>query len=98
MRIFECFRLKRKVNELALTVEKLNSRFDEMDRDLISGIFENPLLRQFLEAKVGQKLTVSTASSTVEGVIVSVADDAVEIREPTGHLVIAPYSRITVLQ
>lgn len=98
MYIFECFRLKRKVNELALTVEKLNGRIDEMDRDLVSGIFDNPLLQRFLEAKAGQEIAFSTASSSTEGIIVSAAEDALEIREPTGDLVIAPYSRITVLQ
>lgn len=90
--------LRREVKHLAKSVRHLNARLDELESNLASGLFPNPALQEVLQEKIGQTITVSTASATVEGILLTAGTDALEIRESTGDLVLIPYSRITVLQ
>ncbi|RUT29658.1 hypothetical protein EJP77_14935 [Paenibacillus zeisoli] len=90
--------LRREVKHLAKSVRHLTERLDEIERNLASGLFPNPALQEVLQEKIGQTVTISTASATVEGILLTAGTDALEIRESTGDLVLIPYSRITVLQ
>lgn len=91
-------RLRREVRELAEAVRQLTERLNELEEDLASGLLPNPTLQQFLQAKIGQTITISTASATVEGILLTAVSDALEIREASGDLVLIPYSQITILQ
>ncbi|USB32280.1 hypothetical protein [Paenibacillus sp. YPG26] len=93
-----CGRLRREVNQLARSVRILTERLDELEENLASGLFANPSLQENLQDKIGQTVTISTASATVEGILLTAGSDALEIRESTGDLVLIPYSRITVIQ
>ncbi|GIP21177.1 DUF2642 domain-containing protein [Paenibacillus sp. J22TS3] len=90
-------RLRREVRHLKESVLILTERLNELENDLESEIFPNPTLQAALQDKVGQTVTVNTASATVEGTLLTVTSDSLEIRESTGDLVLIPYSRITVL-
>lgn len=91
-------RLRREVRHLKESVRILTERVDDLERELASGIFPNPALQEALQDKVGQTVTVSTPSATVQGTLLTVTSDSLEIRETTGDLVLIPYSSITVLQ
>ncbi|MBP2001347.1 hypothetical protein J2Z69_002390 [Paenibacillus shirakamiensis] len=90
--------LRHKVRHLIEEVKELTARLNDLEDRLSSGVFPNPAIVAYLQDKIGQSIHISTASASLEGILVTVATDALEIRESTGDLVLIPFSRITVLQ
>lgn len=93
--------VKAEIIQLAKRVEKLETlpaRIAELEEEISTGLTKNPELHAYLLHKVGSEVRLDTAASSLQGVVLAVADDAVEIREPGGDLLIIPFSKITSVQ
>jgi len=99
--LWEWKELKEEIRRLARRIEELESLADRVARleeEVMTGITDNPELHAYFAGKIGSEVRVDTASATLQGVVLTVAEDAVELRESGGDLLIIPFSRITSVQ
>ncbi|MCZ8520824.1 MULTISPECIES: mechanosensitive ion channel domain-containing protein [Paenibacillus] len=64
---------------------------------LASGLFPQPELKAYLESKLGETVTVKLPDASLEGVVIAVGSDALQIREGSGELVTIPLSQIAAV-
>lgn len=91
-------RLEEQIEELTAKAELLQYRLSQLESEVRSGLTVNPELQTFFESKIGRNISISTTSITVIGTVLAAGDDAVEIRENTGDIVVIPYNNISVTQ
>lgn len=93
--------LKEKVLRLAEKVKKLEELqplVERLQEQILTGLTENPELEAFLKLKLGAKVQIETAGTSLQGTILAVARDAVQLRESHGDLVVIPFSHINSVQ
>ncbi|MWV43588.1 hypothetical protein GRF59_08060 [Paenibacillus sp. HJL G12] len=93
--------LKEQIHQLSKKVKQLESLYDlveKLEDQLLTGLTENPELEAFLKLKIGMKVRIETAGTSLQGIILVVGTDAVELREANGDLLIIPFSHINAVQ
>lgn len=76
-----------KVESLNRKVRRLRRRVESLENQLLTGL-----------TVIGQNVQVNTMFVTIEGVVVSVADDGVQLREASEDIVLIPFAKITSVQ
>lgn len=79
-------------------IEELRERVARLEAALAGGIPANPALQSLFTSKLGQVVTVSTASGTLTGTVTVAGTNAVELTESSGDILVIPYSQITGVQ
>lgn len=77
---------------------KLSRRVDSLENQLQTGLTIIPEFSNFFNDRIGQNVQISMMFYKIEGVVVSTADDGVQIREASGDIVLIPFSKITSVQ
>ncbi|WP_426453030.1 mechanosensitive ion channel domain-containing protein [Paenibacillus sp. S-38] len=97
--------LKQEVNQLRGELLELEgqwiavtSELAELREQLETGLFPQPELRAYLESKLGDTVSITLPDASLQGVVITVGVDAVQIRETSGELVMIPLSQIVAVQ
>jgi len=90
--------LSRQVEHLSRQTEHLTERVESLEDQVRTGLIINPELIEYFVSRTGQKVRVGTTFVTLEGVVLATAEDAVQLREPSGDLVLIPFTNITSVQ
>lgn len=91
-------KLSRQVEFLRQQTGELSKRVESLESQLLTGLTVNPELLQYFQARIGQQVRVNTTFVTLEGVVLAVAEDGVQLREASGDLVLIPFANITSVQ
>lgn len=86
------------LSEKIKKLEALELLVEQLEDQLLTGLTKNPELETFLKHKIGMKVRIETTGTSLQGIILAVAADAVELREANGDLVIIPFSHINSVQ
>ncbi|AEI40993.1 mechanosensitive ion channel domain-containing protein [Paenibacillus mucilaginosus] len=76
----------------------LTAEVAELREQVETGLFPQPELRAFLESKLGDTVSITLPDASLQGVVITVGVDAVQIREASGELVTIPLAQITAVQ
>ncbi|MGM1045323.1 hypothetical protein SAMN05661091_1976 [Paenibacillus uliginis N3/975] len=87
-------KLTRQVEVLSLQTELLTDRVQSLENQLLTGLTIIPSFIDFFGNRTSQRVRVSTMFVTLEGIVIATADDGVQLREPSGDLVLIPFSKI----
>lgn len=87
-----------RVESLNRKIRRLSRRVRSLENQLQSGLTNMPGFTEYFSNRTGQTVQVHTMFVTLEGVVVSTADDGVQLREASGDLVLIPFAKITSVQ
>lgn len=87
-----------KVESLSREIRRLTQRLNSLENQLVSGLTVIPEFTKYFTNRIGQNVQIQTMLITLQGEVVSVADDGVQIRETSGDIVLIPFAKITSIQ
>jgi hypothetical protein len=90
--------LRRRIRLLQAELELLASRVEHLEQALEAASFPDSDTRQQIESSIGLRITIETAGSDINGTLVAVRPDALELIDESGRQVIAPTAKITAMK
>ncbi|MEC0369308.1 hypothetical protein [Paenibacillus chibensis] len=93
--------LKERIQRLSEKVKKLDelqATVQMLEEQVLTGLVANPELESFLKLKLGSKVRIETSGTSLQGTVIAVLKDAVQLREANGDLVVIPFSHINSVQ
>lgn len=91
----EVKQLKCQVDVLSIQTRQLTDRVESLEYQTLTGCIIIPEFIDYFGNRTGQKVQVSTMFVTLEGIVISTSDDGVQLREPSGDIVLIPFSKMT---
>ncbi|MEF2965586.1 hypothetical protein V3851_07050 [Paenibacillus sp. M1] len=86
--------MRRRIRTLEARLELLAIRVDQLEA-ILEAEFPDPLSKDKLSEAVGNFMTVTIGEAVIQGTLVSVESDFLELKDIRGHPVIIPFQRIS---
>ncbi|MCT2194103.1 hypothetical protein M3G15_02930 [Paenibacillus sp. p3-SID1389] len=90
--------LRRRIRLLQAELELLASRVEHLEHALDAASFPDSATRQQMKASIGLSITIETTGSVIQGTLVTVHNDALEMIDESGRQVIVPVAKITSIK
>ncbi|GAB6988876.1 LSm family protein [Paenibacillus pini] len=94
----EIHQIEGQIVTLQAQVQHQQEQIDQLQEQVSTGLTTNPELYDYFVHKIGQEVRVDTTSVILTGIVLTVAVDAVELRESGGDIVIIPFAKISSAQ
>ncbi|MBU5671528.1 hypothetical protein [Paenibacillus brevis] len=88
---------RRSIRILSARIELLEHRVEHLEETVQSHVLPLPLTRERLHSLVGTSLTVQVFDQKIQGTLLSVQPDFLELMDQEGRRVIIPAERITAI-
>lgn len=90
--------LSSQIGLLSQQTGQLSERVELLEDQVKTGFIIIPELVEYFEVRTGREVRVNTTFATLEGVVLATAEDGVQLREPSGDLVLIPFANVTSVQ
>lgn len=90
--------LRRRIRLLQAELELLASRVEHLEQALEAASFPDSATQQQMKASIGLSITIETTGSVIQGTLVTVHNDALEMIDESGRQVIVPVAKITSIK
>ncbi|WP_410769722.1 hypothetical protein [Fontibacillus sp. BL9] len=90
--------IRRRIRTLQAKYELLADQVEQLELTLEASRFPDLETREKLYMSMGKPLTVLAGDSVIQGILFSIQDESLELRDDSGQFVMIPFPRITAIR